>query len=173
MNSNSVIVGVHSRHLVAGSHSLAGSVGLDDCTIVDLNDPVYDLLSALDPLVAPGQSLCPALRDLDGWEHVLTDRIIGAEACRLVIACRQTLTLDAPNALHDEAAEAIGEASGVVLVSGLSNLNDAAFVRSLGGQIWSIEYATTMGMPVNPALPLSWVDHFLPTPTLCSYDTCA
>lgn len=167
MNDNDLLIGVHSRHLAPSGSELAAAIGISECTHVDLNEPVYELLNALDPLVASGLSLRQALSAHDGWAQMISDRIIGAEVSRLVIACREAMRLDDPGARYIAASEAIGDATGIVLVTGLANQADAAFIRSMGGQIWSVEHAGMMGMPANPVLPLSWVDHFLPTAALC------
>lgn len=159
------LVGIHSRyshaqadHLVA---SLRASGVLREHDIIDLNAPVCDFLTAIDPLVSATESLLSVLERRGGWSQALADRIVGAEVSRLLVSMRQAMLLDDPTVLTDTALERIRAASGPAVVTGLSGRDDADFIRDHGGVVWSVDHAVPTGIPINHPLPPACVDRFV------------
>jgi hypothetical protein len=159
------LVGIHSRyshasadHLVAG---LRASGVLRDHEVVDLNAPVCDFLSAIDPLVSSTESLLGVLERCSGWSGALADRIVGGEVSRLLVSMRQAMLLDDPTVLTDTALEAIRATSSPVVVLGLGGKDDADFIRAHDGVVWSVDHAVPTGIPINHPLPLACVDEFV------------
>ena len=159
------LIGIHSRYSHATADQLVTGLRLEgalrEYTVVDLNAPVHDLLSSIDPLVSASESLLGVLERTGGWSKALGDRIVGSEVSRLLVSTRQAMLFDDPTILTDTALEAIQTVGGPTLVTGLAGKDDADFIHDHGGVVWSVDHAVPTGIPLNHPLPLGCVDQFL------------
>lgn len=158
------IAGYYTRYADTWANDLAHR---EADYVLDLNQPVYEFLFDLDPLVSPNQSLVGFLTECEySWTKALDDRLRGHEVRRLVTQARSLLLETQPDYLREIAEETLSTVPDTaVAVLGIASDKDAQWIHSLGGRVFSIDpIQERTVLPLSGPISTRSIDEYIPTP---------